>query len=74
MTALSKLGVGSAHKNVGACCFKQVGFPAGVILLGVAVLALVTIVLGPSGGDPTRWCPTLAMNVASVFKRILVSK
>ena len=52
----------------------RLGFQQVVILLGVAVLVLVTIVLGPSGGDPTRWCPTLAMNVASVFKRILVSK
>ena len=52
----------------------RLGFKQEVTLLGVAVLVLVTIVLGPSGGDPTRWCPTLAMNVASVFKRILVSK
>ena len=32
----------------------RLGFQQVVILLGVAVLALVTIVLGPSGGDPTR--------------------
>ena len=74
MTALSKLGVGSAHKNVGACCFKQVGFPAGGDPAWCGLFALVTHVLGPSVGDPTRWCPTLAMNVASVFKRIFVSK
>ena len=52
----------------------RLGFKQEVILLGVALIALVTYVLGPSGGDPTRWCPTLAMNVASVFKRIFVSK
>ena len=27
---------------------------------------------GPSRGNPTRWCPTLAMNVAPVFRRISV--
>ena len=59
---------------MGLCCLKQVGFQAGGNPAWRDLIALVTYVLGPSGGDPTRWCPTPAMNVASVFKRILVSK
>ena len=27
---------------------------------------------GPSRGNPTRWCPTLATKVAPVFRRISV--
>ena len=73
LTSPSKLGGGSEHRDVGLCCLKQVGFQAGGNPAWRDLIALVTYVLGPSGGDPTRWCPTPAMNVASVFKRILVS-
>ena len=74
LTSPSKLGGGSEHRDVGLCCLKQVGFQAGGNPAWRDLIALVTYVLGPSGGDPTRWCPTPAMNVASVFKRISVSK
>ena len=74
MTSPSKLGVGTGHRDVGLCCLKQVGFQVGGNPAWRGLIALVTYVLGPSGGDPTRWCPTLAMNVASVLKRIFVSK
>ena len=74
LTSPSKLGVGSELRGMGICCLKQVGFQAGGNPAWCGLFALVTHVLGPSVGDPTRWCPTLAMNVASVFKRIFVSK
>ena len=74
LTSPSKLGVGSEHRDVGLCCLEQVGFQVGGNPAWCGLFALVTYVLGPSGGDPTRWCPTLAMNVAPVFRRISVSK
>ena len=41
----------------------RLGFKQEVCLLGVALLALVTWVWGPSRGDPTWWCPRLATNI-----------
>ena len=56
LTSPSKLGGGSEHRDVGLCCLKQVGFQAGGNPAWRDLIALVTYVLGPSGGDPTRWC------------------
>ena len=52
----------------------RLGFKQEIILLDVALLALVTQAWGPSGGNPTFWCPALAMNLARIFKRISATK
>ena len=46
----------------------RLGFKQEATLLG-GLVALVTKVWGPSGRDPTCWCPTLAMNLARIFGR-----
>ena len=52
LTSPSKLGVGSGHRNVGVCCFKQVGFPAGGDPAWCGRTCFRDIYWDPSGGDP----------------------